>query len=945
MLKKIGLLSACQSFTLTSTPFFVSIVTFVVYVMLSNTPLTSDIAFVAISLFGYLQFPMNMFPNVISSAIQAYVSLYRIQGYLLSEEIDVNCVKKEDYRELPNWNYSIPLVEIMHADIRWDKACQTNVLTDINLSVKKGSLTAIVGRVGSGKSTLVSSILGDNFKAFGEITVRGSIAYVPQQPWIMNATLRENILFGLRFDPVFYDQVLEACSLKIDMQMLTHGDQTEIGERGINLSGGQKARISLARALYARADVYLFDDPLSAVDAHVGRQLFKHVLGSHGLLKNKARILVTHAISYLNEVDEVIMLKDGRITSKGTYPNLMAEEGELYKLVKDFTNHPQREMIDNPLISGENIDLPGDDNATPDVLEEQLAADEIITRCHSTAKRRFSTSSSLSQSTLRRASVASSIFKNFRVKENGTPNTGQLMQVEEPAKGKVAWSVYKQYIITCSFTGIVAILTLQAFSQGAQVGSNVWLKYWSSMNLESGSNNRVWFYLGIYALIGWVSTIFSLIQTTILWIYCAIRSSKFLHSGMLMSVIQSPMSFFDTTPLGRILNRFSKDQYTIDELLPRAFYMFIRVFIQAIAIVLVISASTPIFLLLVIPLALIYTTIQKYYISSSRELKRLDSITRSPVYSHFQETIQGVSTIRAYSQQRVFIHKALVKLDSNLKAYFTSLTCNRWLSVRLDFISALVIFGASLFAVVNVIYGKNVDPGLVGLSISYALITAPALNMLIRSYTDIETNIVSVERVKEYIDLPQEKYNKDFSKQQQQALDPCWPANGKIEFKNYSTRYREGLDLCLRQISFTARPKEKIGIVGRTGAGKSSLSLALFRIIESAGGSIVIDDLDISSLNLFDLRSRLTIIPQDPVLFAGTVRENLDPFGIYSDADIWQALQNSHLKDYIVSMDGQLNAEVLEGGDNFSVGQRQVRYMILLFIPFRKKEDLICTLS
>ncbi|KAI9470014.1 MAG: multi drug resistance-associated protein MRP [Benjaminiella poitrasii] len=934
MLKKIGLLAAAQTFTWTSIPFFVSIITFAVYVVTSSTPLTSQIAFVAISLFGLLQFPMAIFPNVITSIIEASVSLYRIEDYLASEEIDTSSIKREDFRKMKSWNPNVPLVEIKNADFKWNKHDSLNDLTDINLSVKKGSLAAVVGRVGSGKSTLVSAILGDNAKVTGDVTVRGSIAYVPQQPWIMNATLRDNITFGLRWDPDFYDQVLEACSLKPDLKVLTNGDLTEIGERGINLSGGQKARVSLARALYARADIYLLDDPLSAVDAHVGRHLFDRVIGPNGLLKNKARLLVTHAIAYLDKVDQVIMLRDGKIELKGSYDKLMAEEGELYKLVREFGSQlPKDEAGTEEEEDSTIVSSTGPINeATLEAMDSELSAS--LGHCEEEAsinrdmlrrrssERRVSLSSLISEATLRRGSVASSIFKSYRNKRGDVAlrSAGQLMTVEESAKGKVSWSVYQQYAKACSVGGVIAVLVLQCSAQGAQVGSNIWLKHWSSKNLQDGANNNVWLYLGIYAIIGWSSTIFAFSQTMIMWVFCGIRSARYLHSSMLNTVLRTPMSFFDTTPLGRILNRFSKDEHTIDEVLPRNFNMYVRVLAQVLATVLVITFSTPFFLLIIIPLAFVYMSVQRYYLSTSRELKRLDSVGKSPIYSHFQETIQGVSTIRAYGQQRGFIYQNQNKLDMNQRAYFPSISCNRWLAVRLEFLGSIVIFGSSLFAVFGVLYGPKsyIDPGLVGLSVSYALSVTQALNWVIRSYCDIETNIVSVERVKEYIDLPREKYEAP------RSVDPMWPAKGKIEFNDYSTRYREGLDYCLRDLSFTIAPKEKIGIVGRTGAGKSSLSLALFRIIEAAKGNIAIDGIDISSLRLFDLRSRLTIIPQDPVLFAGTVRENLDPFETHDDVEIWQALENAHLKDHVAGMDGQLNGIVLEGGDNFSVGQRQL---------------------
>ncbi|KAI8362629.1 multi drug resistance-associated protein MRP [Blakeslea trispora] len=908
-LKKIGVMSAVQNFTFTSIPFLVSLTTFAVYVCTSSKPLTSDIAFVAIALFGLLQFPLNVFPNVITSTIEASVSLYRIEKYISAEEIDLNAVTRLDYRKDPKYTENTPLVEINNADFKWSREDVQPVLSNVNLQVKKGQVTAIVGRVGSGKSSLISALLGDTVKVNGDVILRGSVAYVPQQPWVMNASLRDNIVFGHRWDPEFYDRVLEACSLKSDIAILNGGDQTEIGERGINLSGGQKARVSLARAIYARADIYLLDDPLSAVDAHVGRHIFDNVIGPEGILKNKARVLVTHGISYLPRVDHVIMLREGKINLSGTYSDLMSQKSELYALITDYGTQKNTEDESTDATFGDEQVLEGN-TASVDVIprEEDVSNNRTRQRLNSDA-------SSISIKTLRRASIVS-LKKNVRYK-NAT-ETDRLITVEESAKGSVNWDVYKQYAKSCSLYGVITVLGLLLLSQLASVLNNIWLKHWSSQNQESGANNSVWYYLAVYALIGWSSALFSVGQTLALWVYCAIRSARILHSDMLDAIIRSPMSFFDTTPLGRILNRFSKDQHTIDEGLPRTFQGYFRVLFSVISTIAIVAYSTPIFMVVVIPLGFLYIYIQRYYLTTSRELKRLDSVGKSPIYSHFQETISGVSTIRAYEQQRRFVFENENRLDDNQKAYYPSISCNRWLAVRLEFLGSIIILSAALFAALSIIYGSSIDAGLVGLSVSYALSITQALNWVIRMYCEIETNIVSVERVKEYIDLPTEKYNSV------RGVNPMWPEKGLIEFRDYSTRYRPGLDLALRDLSFTVAPREKIGIVGRTGAGKSSLSLSLFRIVEAARGSISIDGVDISSLRLFDLRSRLTIIPQDPVLFAGTVRENLDPFGSHEDNELWQALKLSHLGEHISKMDGKLNAVVLEGGENFSVGQRQL---------------------
>ncbi|KAG1453512.1 hypothetical protein G6F56_007556 [Rhizopus delemar] len=714
---------------------------------------------------------------------------------------------------------------INRGEFKWSKEDLRPVLKDIELNIKKGELTAVVGKVGSGKSSLISALLGDTVKMDGDVILRGSVAYVPQQPWVMNATLRENIVFGHRWDPVFYEKVLEVCSLKTDIAILSGGDQTEIGERGINLSGGQKARVSLARAIYARADIYLLDDPLSAVDAHVGRHIFDHVIGPEGILKNKARLLVTHGIAFLSQTDQVVMLRHGEIELMGSYNDLMQQKSELYNLMNEFGRQAVSTSSEETM-EEETLE----DFATADLTQNEEYA--LLNR-----QRSNSDTSDMSGLTLRRASLAS-LKKSSQIKKVGNE---RLMTVEESAKGSVSNDVYKEYAKSCSFYGVIAVLILLALSQMSSIGTNLWLKHWSSEN-----------------------------QNT-------------------------------------------------DEVLPRTFSSYFSVLFVVISTVVVIGVSTPAFILMLVPLSFIYLYTQRYYLSTSRELKRLDSVGKSPIYSHFQETISGVSTIRAYEQQQRFTFENENRLDDNQRAYYPSISCNRWLAVRLEFMGSIIILSASLFAVLDIVYGgSNIDAGLVGLSVSYALSVTQELNWVIRQYCEIETNIVSVERVKEYIDLPTEKYDAPGN------VSPMWPEEGKIEFKEYATRYRPGLDLVLRNLTFSVQAKEKIGIVGRTGAGKSSLSLSLFRIVEAAKGSITIDGVDISHLCLFDLRSRLTIIPQDPVLFAGTVRDNLDPFGTSDDAQLWRALEQSHLHQHISSLDNKLNAVVLEGGENFSVGQRQL---------------------
>ena len=407
----------------------------------------------------------------------------------------------------------------------------------------------------------------------------------------------------------------------------------------------------------------------------------------------------------------------------------------------------------------------------------------------------------------------------------------------------------------------------------------------------------------------------ALLTSAVIFAVGALRSARNLHNGLLKNTMRLPMSFFDTTPLGRIMNRFSKDTDVIDALLPSVMRNWIWMFFSVVAIFVVISISTPIFMSVGVPVIILYYFVQKFYVATSRQLKRLESTTRSPIYSHFSESISGQSTIRAYNEKNRFTVDSETKVDHNQAISYMSICANRWLGVRLEIVGSFVVLAAALFAVLA---RETIDEAIVGLSITYALQISSLMSFFVRMTTEVETNIVAVERVEEYSERPQEAAWKTVE------MKKTWPQKGIVEFINFQVRYREGLDLVLKGISFAAKSQEKIGIVGRTGAGKSSLTLALFRIIEPAGGRIVIDEVDIAQIGLHSLRSRLTIIPQDPVLFSGTLRMNIDPFNSYPDDAIWMSLEQSHLKSYVKSLNDGLEYKITEGGENLSVGQRQL---------------------
>ncbi|KAJ4304167.1 ATP-binding cassette glutathione S-conjugate transporter ycf1 [Collariella sp. IMI 366227] len=922
-LRKIGAGQAFANFTWSSTPFLVSCTTFAVFVLTTDRPLTTDIVFPALALFNLLTFPLAVLPMVITSLIEASVAVGRLTSYLIAEEIQPEAVVVKPAATIMGEE----TVQIRDGSFSWNRHEDKTVLKNINFSAHKGDLSCVVGRVGAGKSSLLQSVLGDLFKVNGEVTIHGTVAYVAQSPWIMNATVRENIVFGYRYDSNFYERTVKACALLDDFAQLPDGDETVVGERGISLSGGQKARVALARAVYARADIYLLDDCLSAVDSHVGRHIIDNVLGPKGLLSSKTRILATNSIPVLVQSDYISMLKEGEIVEKGTYRQLVAMKGMVFDLIKTAGKNESGTSSSAASPSGSDsdsesstvIDGPSTSQDKEEIEEAQEGLGTLQSikpgpSLHSQPKPRAD-----SMATLRRASAAS--FQGPRGKLHDEENPSKTRQAKEHSEqGKVKWSVYGEYAKTNNLYAVAVYMVTLIAAQAAQIAGSVWLKNWAEENTKAGGNPHVGKYLGIYFVFGIGAAALTVVQTLILWIFCSIEASRKLHERMATAIFRSPMSFFDVTPAGRILNRFSSDIYRVDEVLARTFNMLFNNLARSGFTLVVISLATPPFIALIIPLGAMYIWIQRYYLRTSRELKRLDSVSRSPIYAHFQESLGGISTIRAYRQQDRFELENEWRVDANLRAYFPSISANRWLAVRLEFIGAVVILAAAGFSVISVASGTPLSEGWVGLAMSYGLQITTSLNWIVRQTVEVETNIVSVERVLEYARLPSEA--PEIIHRSRPPVS--WPSRGEVEFENYSARYREGLDLVLKNISLDIKSHEKIGVVGRTGAGKSSLTLALFRIIEPDSGHISLDALNTSTIGLLDLRRRLAIIPQDAALFEGTIRDNLDPGHVHDDTELWSVLEHARLKDHVASMEGGLEAKLSEGGSNLSQGQRQL---------------------
>ncbi|XP_061183744.1 multidrug resistance-associated protein 1-like [Saccostrea echinata] len=864
---------AVSSFIWGISDFLVTFVIFAVYLWLDDSNvMTTKKIFYTISLLGILRGPILHMPHVITALVETSVALKRIQKFLNHEEIDESAIQHDGKEGMS--------IQMKNASFAWNRQKTPN-LKNINIDIPDGGLVAIVGAVGAGKSSLLSAAIGEMEKISGEVCVNGSIAYVTQQAWIQNNSLKENLLFGKEMNGKNYNKAIDACALRTDLDILPGGDETEIGEKGINLSGGQKQRVSLARAVYQDADIYLLDDPLSAVDAHVGRHIFEKVIGNRGLLRNKTRVLVTHAISFLPNVDKIINIVNGEVSEVGTYNELMEQNGAFAEFVR---NH---------------------------ALEESASDEE-------------EQSDERPKVPMRQLSTIDQSDKGDQERTESKCKDSKFIEEEAIETGQVKWSVYTSYLkVAGRFLLVLFFLCLA--ENITDHYNQYWLSEWSSENTDnctavnmssSTQHSRERYRLTVFGLIGMIKTIFDVLgQLSIT--YIAITSARKFHQNALSSVMRAPLSFFDTTPIGRIINRFSKDMETLDWSLPWITKSFLESVPHLLSTLAIITLGTPKIMYFVIPLCFVYFFIQRLFSATATQTRRICSALRSPQYSHFSESINGVTTLRAFNKTQLFTNESDRRQDAYNKAEVTNTMCYRWLGIRLQFIGNLLVFIACTMAV----YRRDVlSSGMIALVMTYAGHITGILHWIVHIFTEMDTRIVSVERIQEYMDTkPEAEWRIKDTKPA-----PEWPQKGHVKFSNFGLRYREGLDLVLKEIDCEIMPGEKIGIVGRTGAGKSSLTLGLFRIIEKAEGSITIDDVDISTIGLHDLRSKLTIIPQDPILFSGTIRMNLDPFESYTDDELWVALEHAHLKKYVESLDDGLQHECSEGGENLSVGQRQL---------------------
>jgi len=802
-------------------------------------------------------------PMTLNMFGESRVSLKRVASFFALDEVS------QSARSSQGPTTAGVEIEIIKGSFKWADDGPV-VVRDLDVEVKRGELLMVVGPVGSGKSSVLGALLGEMKVSDGEVRVAlSNMAYVAQEPWIMNATVRDNILFGRPFECDRYQRTVHSCALHEDLAQMPNGDETVIGEKGINISGGQRQRISLARAVYSNADIYLLDDTLSAVDAHVAKHIFEHCI--NGVLKGKTRVFCTHNLQFLSNADHIIALDSGTVKERGTYQQLMRSGLDFAALVTS---------------AGYELSDSDTEGTEATATSEALAERKVSRKASCVLKKKKPTD------------------KTKKKEEDQTEETR--------LRGKVSMGVYKTYIKAMGgLCTALFLFVIYALSQSFQVAGNLWLARWTDGNT---------FGLGliqsllVYAAISGIACLMVLFREMFIYMACLVASKK-LHRQLLHRIISATMQFFQINPAGRVVNRFSSDMDVVDQTLPGTMSGLLNIsFTIAFTLAMVIVVSPYIIPVLFIVMYL-FSLLTKFYRFSSRELKRLESMGKSPLFVHFSETLDGLFTIRAYKTQERFVNECHLKLDNMQQAYYCINSANRWLGLRIDMLNAALVLCTSLMASV---LKDDVDPGLTGLVLTSIMSITMACAYFVRFTADFETQMSCVERIEEYCNAPCEA---DMIVPGYRPA-PTWPSAGAIAIKDIVVSY--GSNIIIKDLSMQIKAGEKIGVVGRTGAGKSTLVQALFRLIEKSSGTIDIDGVDTSKIGLYDLRSRLAVIPQDPVLFQGTIRANLDPLMVCCEADMWDALDKVNLKSVVEAMTGRLDGVVEQNGSNFSLGQRQL---------------------
>uniref|UniRef100_A0A672SWR7 ATP-binding cassette sub-family C member 9-like n=1 Tax=Sinocyclocheilus grahami TaxID=75366 RepID=A0A672SWR7_SINGR len=912
-LKTFALYTSMSIFMNAAIPIAAVLATFVTHAYIEEVRLSPAKAFASLALFHILVTPLFLLSTVVRFAVKALVSVQKLSEFLQSDEIgddswrngemymsleigkkfkyhgDTKAINRKGRYRMDN--YEQPMrrqlrptetedVAVNDGFFTWGSNLST--LTDINIRIPTGQLTMIVGQVGCGKSSLLLAMLGEMQTISGKVywsnKNRYSVAYAAQKSWLLNATVEENITFGSPFNKQRYKAVIDACSLQPDIDLLPFGDQTEIGERGINLSGGQRQRICVARALYQNTNIVFLDDPFSALDIHLSDHLMQE-----GILKflqddKRTLVLVTHKLQYLIHADWIIAMKDGSVLREGTLKDIQTHDVELYEHWKTLMNRQDQEL----------------------------------------EKTEMESQTTLERKTLRRAFYsreAKNQIDDEDEEEEVEEDDDDNMSTTTSRRSKIQWKMCCRYLSSGGFLMVFLMVSSKLAKHSVMVA----IDYWLAVTRHC-----------LFIILCGAGIALCLI-TSLTVEFLGVAAATNLHHNLLNKIIHAPIRFFDVTPLGQILNRFSADTNIIDQHIPPTLESLTRSTLLCLSAIGVIAFVTPAFLIALVPLAVAFYFIQKYFRVASKDLQDLDDSTQLPLLCHFSETAEGLTTIRAFRHEARFKQRMLELTDTNNTAYLFLSAANRWLEVRTDYLGAVIVLTAAVAAI-----WSTSQSGLVGLGLTYALTVTNYLNWVVRNLADLEVQMAAVKKVNSFLSTESENYEGSMDVSQ---VPEDWPQHGEIKIHDLCVRYDTMLKPVLKHVNTHINPGQKVGICGRTGSGKSSLSLAFFNMVDVFEGKIVIDGIDICKLPLQTLRSRLSIILQDPVLFSGSIRLNLDPERTCTDDRLWEALEIAQLKNMVKALPGGLDAVVTEGGENFSVGQRQLFCLARAFV--RKSSILI----